>query len=337
MQPSSIPYRICVLCNIFGVFEMSYQDSPLPLVTIGIPCYNEDAFIGRALSSALDQTYPNIEVVISDAGSQDRTPEFLKQAELQRNVHILYHKQGTTKYDNWSAMIEASHGEYILILLSKHILYADGISKLVKPFIQNPKKGLAYVRGCMVSRLSDGTKPNYIPAEMTSLSDSRVELQRLLLGNTCETIATLYHLDKLRQSLPFDTNFERTFVWLQNARLASLWPVYFVNTDVAEWIKNETPEQIALKHRKALDEIPALFERFCTLCSFVGLKIDIFRYRDRCIARANAAPKASIRNDVIMKCKTHLPRPFKILAKQVVFRAKQVVFRGLPAILGRYG
>ena len=46
-----------------------------PLVTIGMPVYNEERFLERTLESLLNQDYKNILVLISDNASTDRTGE----------------------------------------------------------------------------------------------------------------------------------------------------------------------------------------------------------------------------------------------------------------------
>ncbi|HVE61225.1 MAG TPA: glycosyltransferase family 2 protein [Chitinophagaceae bacterium] len=45
----------------------------LPLVTIGIPTYNQQQYLAEALKSALAQTYPNLEVIVADDCSTDST------------------------------------------------------------------------------------------------------------------------------------------------------------------------------------------------------------------------------------------------------------------------
>jgi len=306
------------------LFEM-WQKNPMPRVTIGVPCKNEEAFIRQAVASALNQTYPNLEIVVSDAGSEDHTPELLKQFESLENVKVLYCPVGTSKYNNWSAMVEASTGDYILILLAKHLLYADGIEKLINPVIRNPDRNLAYIRGCMVWRFEDGTRLQMVPAQLSGIKNSREELIKLLRGNTCEIIATLYQMDAFRRAMPFDSDFKRTFVWLFNARLASRGSVYFRNSNVAEWINRDTPELLIQKKRKTLEEIPALFEKFETLCSSIGLKANIDDYRDKWTARAaNADSSASIYERVV---KRH-----KLQMKCLINRA---VFRSLSLLLGK--
>jgi glycosyltransferase involved in cell wall biosynthesis len=50
-----------------------------PLVSIVIPCYNSERYIGEAIESALGQTYPNIEVIVIDDGSTDDSASIIQR------------------------------------------------------------------------------------------------------------------------------------------------------------------------------------------------------------------------------------------------------------------
>jgi alpha-1,3-rhamnosyltransferase len=56
-------------------------EAELPLVSVVMPAYNHERFVEEAVRGVWAQTYPNVELVVLDDGSRDRTPEIL--GELQ--------------------------------------------------------------------------------------------------------------------------------------------------------------------------------------------------------------------------------------------------------------
>ena len=77
-----------------------------PLVTIGIPTYNRaSGRLGEAIRGALAQTYPNIEIVISDNCSTDNTTEVVSSFNSEK---IRYIRQETNigPFPNFNACLE---------------------------------------------------------------------------------------------------------------------------------------------------------------------------------------------------------------------------------------
>lgn len=58
-----------------------------PLVSVIMPAYNAEKYIGEAIASVCAQTYENWELLILDDGSADRTVE-IAQAYAQRDARI---------------------------------------------------------------------------------------------------------------------------------------------------------------------------------------------------------------------------------------------------------
>jgi glycosyltransferase involved in cell wall biosynthesis len=58
---------------------------PKPLVSVILPVFNGEEFVGCALESALSQTWQNIEVLAIDDGSTDGTPGVLESSAARDN------------------------------------------------------------------------------------------------------------------------------------------------------------------------------------------------------------------------------------------------------------
>ena len=65
------------------------------LISVVIPTRNRAALLGRALSSALGQTYSPLEVIVVSDGSEDETEDFMrKMEETHENVRFLSYFPG---------------------------------------------------------------------------------------------------------------------------------------------------------------------------------------------------------------------------------------------------
>ncbi|WP_017318948.1 glycosyltransferase family 2 protein [Mastigocladopsis repens] len=119
--------------------------SPLVLVSVIIPAYNAEAFIGRTLKSVLSQTYTNVEVLVVDDGSQDTTAEIVKSfAQQDERVTLLQQKNaGVAAARNLA--IEKSRGEYIAPIDADDIWYPQKLEKQVQSMLEaDLSVGLVY-------------------------------------------------------------------------------------------------------------------------------------------------------------------------------------------------
>ncbi len=107
-----------------------------PLVSICIPVYNGENTVLDAVNSALSQTYPNLEVVVVDNCSTDKTYELLKgisdpRLKLSRNTKNL------GMVGNWNKTIALASGEYAHMLHSDDLMDATCIEKKVKAVLSH--------------------------------------------------------------------------------------------------------------------------------------------------------------------------------------------------------
>ncbi len=69
-----------------------------PLVSICISCFNHEKYVRQALESAVNQTYSNLEIIITDDGSSDRSREIIGEVVKEhpdKNIRTIFSKVNT--------------------------------------------------------------------------------------------------------------------------------------------------------------------------------------------------------------------------------------------------
>ncbi|WP_373526857.1 glycosyltransferase family 2 protein [Nostoc sp.] len=99
-------------------------------VSIIIPAYNTEAYIGRAIESALEQTLNDIEVIIVDDGSSDKTVEVAKSFTDQR-LKVIVNQQNLGAAAARNRALRVAQGEWIAVLDSDDWYAPERLEKLV--------------------------------------------------------------------------------------------------------------------------------------------------------------------------------------------------------------
>ena len=119
-------------------FLDEYSKDIFPLVSILIPTYNRPKFFKEALDSAVLQTYKNIEIIIGDDSTNEKTKEIVK-SYLKEYKNIKYIDNngplGKLGYNNICNLVEKSNGEYINILMDDDVFKKDKIEKMMNYYL----------------------------------------------------------------------------------------------------------------------------------------------------------------------------------------------------------
>lgn len=130
------------------------------LVSIIIPCYNAGPELHGAVQSALDQTYPAIEVVIVDDGStSEATVEMLRNASWPRTQ--VFHKENGGPASARNLGIHHAGGKYILPLDSDDLIDSEYVTKAVAILDEEPETGIVY---CKAMKFGAENGPWHLPA-----------------------------------------------------------------------------------------------------------------------------------------------------------------------------
>lgn len=148
--------------------------SKAPLVTIAIPTLNRCAYLRVTLESALAQTYPAMEVLVSDNASEDGTSSFLQSIKDAR-LRVLRRPARLPMYPHWNQLVRAARGEYFLLLSDDDILESDAVETMVARFESQRTAGFVFCRGIVI----DSNGAEVLPGKSAK---STLSAEEVMLG-----------------------------------------------------------------------------------------------------------------------------------------------------------
>ena len=172
-----------------------------PLVSVLIPVYNREKYIKETVTSALTQTYKNIEVVVVDNCSSDNTWNILQELALKdKRIKLYKNKKNIGPVRNWKRCIDEANGGYGKILWSDDIISYEFLERTI-PLLNNKDVGFVFTR---TEVFSDNKKQNdsYIIGE-SGLYETKKFINGVLFeGNyPVSPGCALFRLEDLRKNL----------------------------------------------------------------------------------------------------------------------------------------
>ena len=115
----------------------------LPLVSIGIPTYNRASTLVKTIESVLQQTYKNIEIIISDNASADETQSICEQISIDdRRVVYIRQEANVGAANNFTEVLRQSTGDYFMWLGDDDWIDPSYISECTNELVKHPDYSL---------------------------------------------------------------------------------------------------------------------------------------------------------------------------------------------------
>ncbi|WP_285118467.1 rhamnan synthesis F family protein [Lactococcus petauri] len=115
-------------------------------VSVVVTCYNHEKYIAKCIKSIFEQTYQNIELIVFNDGSTDRSGEIISslllESPFKETKYFSGANQGVVKVRN--AALEQITGEYLLFVDSDNFLSKDYIEILLKEARKHGDADIAY-------------------------------------------------------------------------------------------------------------------------------------------------------------------------------------------------
>ena len=105
-------------------------NSKTPKVTVFIPVYNRDKYVGEAIESILAQTFSDFEILLVDDGSTDHTVDKIRSFSDSR-IRLIFNEENLGIPKTRNKGIQLARGEYIAMLDSDDRAYPERLEKQV--------------------------------------------------------------------------------------------------------------------------------------------------------------------------------------------------------------
>ena len=192
------------------------EDIRKDLISVIVPVYNVERYLRECLDSLLSQTYPNLEIILIDDGSEDSSgaicDEYASNNENIKAIHKANQGLGIAR----NVGLQKMHGKYVTFVDSDDYVDKAYIEKLYRGVIDNQ------VDVCKLgfTRFGDGTKP-YKSTEYKDIKfedkEARNKFLPLMLGSSpessdaiemcvCGTIYLAEHITNHMVTFPSERN-----------------------------------------------------------------------------------------------------------------------------------
>ena len=111
-----------------------------PLVTLAVPTLNRTSYLREALRSVLAQDYPNLDILISDNGSQNQTREVARSI-VNGDPRVRFRRNDVTRpvYDHFNQLVDEARGEFFVVCCDDDVLSPTFVSEAVAVADRDPR------------------------------------------------------------------------------------------------------------------------------------------------------------------------------------------------------
>lgn len=189
---------------------MHNYDKEADLVSIIIPFYNTERYIGKCLKSVAEQTYKNIEVIVVDDGSTDDSASIVQHfCENDKRFNLIKQKNGGASSARNTGLREIK-GKYITFLDSDDTFHCEAIERLYREITDS---GVDIVVPCLFKEVYEGNRiikmQMFFPDEKENLTPINFVINKMIYCSVawrCSSV--LYKSDIIKNhNLRFDVGY----------------------------------------------------------------------------------------------------------------------------------
>lgn len=250
-----------------------YLNRIKPWVTVICISYNHDAYIKQALQSVVDQDYPNVELIVIDNGSADRSAEYIASfSQAHPATRFILNSVNLGLNRAFNQGLALARGRYVIDLSADDVLLPGRISKQTALFEQlSGPYAVVFSNAAYIDEQGQETELHY------AVDSSGRAIPSIPTGNVFRAILESYFIctptmmmrrDVLNELGGYDETlaFEDFDFWVRSSRL-----YYYAYVDEVLMQKRRLPNslsaQVALPDNKLLQSTLVVCQKAFDRCA----------------------------------------------------------------------
>ena len=211
---------------------LPYRRTTQPLVSVIIPTKDRPEMLAQAVQSVLNQTFPDIEIIVINDGGID-VQNVLDPLNLKRNIIYLKHEQNLDRSAARNTGIQAASGKYIAYLDDDDTYYPNHVETLVN-FLQNSEHKVAYTDAVMAEQQKQDGK--YVTINRTVPYSLDFDNDKILVNNFIPILCLMHEKSCLDEAGAFDVNLGTHEDWDLLIRLSRKFRIAHIKETTCEFV-----------------------------------------------------------------------------------------------------
>lgn len=193
-----------------------------PLVSVICLSYNHEAYVVEALDSVINQTYPNIELLIADDCSTDNSVSVIQDwLQNHPNVYFSANEKNLGNTKTFNQLAKKTKGEFIIDLAADDVLLPNCIEQQVTTFQNSKYESLGIVYGNLIEIDENGNFiRNYYTEEDHPESGN---IYKMVIGRTTKicSVSSMVKKSVFEKLGYYDENlaYEDLDLWVRASRV----------------------------------------------------------------------------------------------------------------------
>lgn len=216
-----------------------------PVASIIIPTKDRPEMLAEAVQSAIDQTLPDVEIIVVNDGGTD-VQEVLDRLNSKANIVYLKHDRNQERSAARNTGIRAARGKYIAYLDDDDTYYPNHVQTLVE-FLENSDYKVAYSDAVMAEQQKQDGK--YVTINRSVPYSIDFDYDKILVGNFIPMLCLMHEKSCLDKTGLFDVNLNTHEDWDLLIRLSRSFKIAHINETTCEFTRRDDSTTTTSKNR----------------------------------------------------------------------------------------